>query len=152
MLSFFKNRRHLLSAADSQMIVDAIRAAEQKTSGEVRVFIESRCRYMDALDRAAEVFFNLEMDETKERNAVLVYVALKDHQLALFADEGIHQKAGEAYWKNEVALMLNKMSKEDIGCGIADCVSDIGQALHRFFPYQRDTDKNELPDEIVFGK
>lgn len=151
-LSLFRRRSRLFTPEESRVIVDAIRGAEQKTSGEVRVFVESRCRYMDALDRAAEVFFNLEMDETKERNAVLVYVALKDHQLALFADEGIHTRAGSDYWQKEVDIMIDRVAKENIACGIAGCVNDIGEVLHIFFPYKNDTDKNELPDEIVFGK
>ena len=36
--------------------------------------------------------------------------------------------------------------------GIRQCVCDIGEVLHRYFPYANDTDKNELPDDIVFGK
>jgi len=54
--------------------------------------VESRCRYVDPLDRAAEVFANLKMEQTDARNAVLVYVALKDRQLALLGDKGIHEK------------------------------------------------------------
>jgi hypothetical protein len=30
-------------------------------------------------------------------------------------------------------------------------VIDIGDALHTHFPFDNDTDKNELPDDIVFG-
>jgi uncharacterized membrane protein len=31
-------------------------------------------------------------------------------------------------------------------------VIQIGEALTTHFPYDNDTDKNELPDQIVFGK
>ena len=39
---------------------------------------------------------------TEERNGVLVYVAVKDHQLAVFGDVGIHRKVGNEFWNKEV--------------------------------------------------
>ena len=107
---------------------------------------------MDPLDRAKEIFFQLKMENTQERNAVLFYIAMDDHELALFADEGIYQRAGATYWDNEVKLMISFFTKENISNGIATCVQQIGETLKKEFPYKADTDKNELPDDIVFGK
>ena len=152
MFSIFKSRKQLFSDEETRLIVKAIRHAEQRTSGEVRVFVESKCSWVDAIDRAAELFFKLQMDKTEHRNGTLVYVAVKDRQLAVFGDEGIHQKVGTAYWNNVVAEMLQSFNRHDYAKGIADCVIQIGDALTTHFPYERDTDKNELPDEIVFGR
>lgn len=152
MFSLFKKNKHLFPEEDTRLIVKAIRQAEKSTSGEVRVFVENRCSWMDALDRAAELFFGLKMDKTEQRNGVLVYIALKDHQLAVFGDEGIHRKVGSEYWNNLVKEMLASFNKHDYAKGIAECVIQIGDALQTHFPYERDTDKNELPDEIVFGR
>ncbi len=152
MFSFFKRKKKFFSDEGQQRIVEAIREAERQTSGEVRVFVESHCRFMDALDRAAEIFFGLEMDQTQDRNAVLVYVATVDHQLAIFADEQIHLRTGQDYWNTEVGQMIADFNRDDLAEGIRHCVQDIGLALRTHFPYNRDTDKNELPDEIVFGK
>lgn len=151
MFSLFK-KKPFFNEEEKQQIVAAVRAAEKRTSGEVRVFVESRCRYVDAIDRAAELFFRLEMDETDDHNAVLLYVAMKDRQLAVFGDEGIHKKVGTEYWNREVGLLISNFNKENYAEGISKCVEDIGEALHYFFPYENDTDKNELPDDIVFGK
>jgi len=145
-------RKELFSEAEQRSIVAAIKEAEMMTSGEVRVFVESRCRYVDPLDRAVELFFKLEMDETDDRNAVLIYVAVKDHQLAVFGDEGIHQRVGPVYWNTEVAKMINNFKNDNYAEGIRQCVMDIGAALHQHFPYDHDTDKNELPDDIIFGR
>lgn len=144
--------KSLLSEEDNRLVVKAIRQAEKATSGEVRVFIESRCAWMNAMDRAAEIFFSLKMEQTEQRNAVMVYVAIKDRQLAVFGDEGIHQRVGTEYWNNIVRDMLRDFSAENYGKGIAECVIQIGNALQQYFPYDKDTDKNELPDEIVFGR
>jgi uncharacterized membrane protein len=137
---------------ESRIIVKAIRHAEQRTSGEVRVFVESRCRWVDAIDRAAELFFSLKMDQTEQRNAVLIYIATKDHQLAVFGDEGIHQKVGTPYWNKVVKEMLQSFNQKHFAEGIANCAVQIGEALEKYFPYDKGTDKNELPDDIVFGK
>jgi uncharacterized membrane protein len=94
MLSIFRKKRSFFTEEETKLIVKAIRHAEHQTSGEVRVFVESRCSWVDAIDRAAEVFFALKMDKTEQRNAVIVYVAVKDRQLAVFGDEGIHNKVG----------------------------------------------------------
>jgi uncharacterized membrane protein len=150
--SFFKRKKKFFTDEEQHRIVEAIREAERQTSGEVRVFVESRCRFMDAIDRAAEIFFGLEMDETKDRNAVLVYVATVDHQLAIFADEQIHQRTGQEYWNTEVAKMIADFNRDDLAEGIRHCVEDIGLSLRTHFPYNKESDKNELPDEIVFGK
>lgn len=137
---------------EKQRMVAAIREAELKTSGEVRVYIESKNAYVDPMDRAAEVFYNLKMDKTDDRNAVLLYIAMKDKQLVLFGDEGIYKATGPDYWNNAVKEMIANFTKDDIVGGIVQCILAIGQTLHEKFPYNKDDDKNELPDEIIFGK
>lgn len=149
--SFFK-KKEFFSAADKAQIVEAIRVAEKETSGEIRIYVESKNAYVDAIDRAAEVFFKLKMQQTDHRNAVLLYIAMKDHELALFADEGIYQKAGAEYWNTAVKTMLAQFTKDNISNGIEQCVKQIGETLKEKFPYIPTEDKNELPDEIVFGK
>jgi len=151
MFSLFK-KKNFFTAEEQQLIIDAIQNAERMTSGEVRVFVESKCSYMDAIDRAAELFFQLEMQKTDDRNAVLLYVAMKDRQLAVFGDEGIHEKVGNEYWNNAVQKMISNFNRENYAAGISEVVKDIGVALTKNFPFNNDTDKNELPDDIVFGK
>ena len=151
MFSFFK-KKNFFTAEEQQLIIEAIQNAERITSGEVRVFVESKCSYMDAIDRAAELFFQLEMQKTDYRNAVLLYVAMKDRQLAVFGDEGIHKKVGNEYWNNEVHKMITNFNRENYAAGISEVVKDIGEALTKNFPFNNETDKNELPDDLVFGK
>ena len=152
MFSFFRKKIAFFTAEENHLIVKAIHQAEKNTSGEVRVFVESKCRWVDAIDRAKELFFSLKMDKTEQRNAVLVYVAMKDRQLAVFGDAGIHERVGHEYWNKVVSEMLAGFNSNNYAESIAGCVIQIGQALQREFPYNKDTDKNELPDDIVFGR
>ena len=145
-------KKQFFSEEENHLIVKAIRHAEQRTSGEVRVYVESRCRFMNALDRAAEIFHGLKMGKTDYRNATLIYVAIKDRQVAVFGDEGMHQKVGTEYWDRVVKEMLDSFNSDNYAKAIADAVIQIGEALQSHFPYDKEADKNELPDEIVFGR
>ena len=148
----WRKRKEFFTPEEKQQLVEAIQRAEHRTSGEVRVFIESKCRFVYALDRAREIFFSLKMHETELRNATLIYVAVKDRQAAVFGDEGIHQKVGKKYWEDVVSKMLLQFKQQKLADGICQGINDLGEALHFYFPFDRSTDKNELPDEIVFGR
>lgn len=154
MLNIFpwQKKKEFFTEEEKQQLVEAIRKAEEQTSGEVRIFVESKCRFVDALDRAQEIFFNLKMHETELRNATLIYVAVKDKQAAVFGDEGIHQKAEKKYWEDVVTKMLMHFKNQKLADGICQGIHDLGEALKLYFPYNSDTDKNELPDELVFGR
>jgi uncharacterized membrane protein len=148
----WQKKKEFFTAEEKQQLIQAIQKAEQRTSGEVRLFVESKCTFMDSMDRAKEIFLQLRMDKTELRNATLIYIAVDDHQAAVLGDEGIHQKVGTQYWKDEVAKMLQQFRAEKLVNGICLAISDLGEALYQHFPYSSDTDKNELPDDIVFGR
>lgn len=153
MFSLFRKKTdNFFSDEEKEKILSAIQKAEQTTSGEIRVYVEKRCRFVDAIDRAAEVFYSLKMEQTAYRNATLVYVAFKDRQMAVFGDEGIYTKTGKDFWNEAVKKMLLNFNKENYAQGIVEVIEQIGAALAYHFPYDPSTDKNELPDDIVFGK
>ena len=148
----FLTKKEFFTEAEKQQIVAAIQAAEHRTSGEIRLFVESRCRFVHPLDRAVEVFASLKMNQVTARNAVLVYVATKDRQLALFGDQGIHEKVGDAFWNEKVRSVLSHFNKANYAEGLAHIITEIGEVLRQYFPYDKNNDKNELPDDIVFGR
>lgn len=148
----FPRKKDIFSQEENALLIQAIQEAERQTSGEIRLFIERHCKYVDPLDRAKEIFWNLQMEKTELRNGVLFYVAVKDKQLSIFADSGIHAAAGgDQHWKEIVHEILSVFSKESVVAGIITCIAKIGEALKTHFPYDTDIDKNELPDEIIFG-
>ena len=149
---FSKKANTFFSEEDNLQIVKAIRHAEKQTSGEIRLFVESKNPFVDPIDRAKEIFFKLKMQHTQNRNAVLLYIAMKDKELALYADEGIYTITGAHYWNEAVKNMLANFTKDNISVGLEQCILKIGDTLKEKFPYQKLTDKNELPDDIVFGK
>lgn len=155
MMKFFRKRtttKGLVSEEDQIRITNAIAKAEITTSGEIRIFMEKRCPQLTAMDRAAEVFFKLEMEHTQLRNGVLIYLALEDRMAAIFGDEGIYQKTGGPdYWIAEFDVLKSHLRKGELVEGLEHVIADIGHSLSEHFPYREGIDKNELPDEIVFG-
>jgi uncharacterized membrane protein len=150
--SFFTRSTPIFEKQDIDRLKLAIADAEKSTSGEIRVFVESRCRFVEATERAAELFRQLKMQETEARNGVLIYLATKDHQLAIWGDQGIHERLGDNYWQQRIHEMISTFNTSDYTAGIIACVEQIGLALSTHFPYQRGEDKNELSDEIIVGR
>lgn len=148
---FFK-KKPFFNEAEQERIVQAIRSCERLTSGEIRVYVESKNPLVSPLDRAKEVFFGLKMEKTDLRNGVLLYMATQHKELALFGDEGIYKATGAEYWNAEVKKMLDAIKGSHIVDGVVGCILDVGEALKTHFPYIPTEDKNELPDDIVFGK
>jgi len=140
-----------LTQEQEEHIVEAIHQAEEATSGEIRVHLEKKCTDDSPIERAKQVFSDLKMHETELRNGVIVYIAWKDHKVAIWGDEGIHDKVGQSFWEEEVELLISYFKKEDYETGISEVVLQIGQKLKEYFPFQKG-DVNELSDSISYNK
>ncbi|MCB0696797.1 MAG: TPM domain-containing protein [Chitinophagaceae bacterium] len=152
-MSLFGKNKQPLNKEEQEKVVAAIQNAEKNTTGELRVFMESRCNYVDAMDRAKEVFAELGMTETVRRNAVLIYMAYDDHQFAILGDKEIYEQAGgPVFWKNAAQVFRQYLGNGQMAEGFVACINELGNALAKYFPYDPTVTKNELPDEIVFGK
>ncbi len=141
----------ILSKEQEKTVMNAIKEAENNTSGEIRVHLEDRCKGGDPIKRAIEMFGELHMHETELRNGVIVYVAIKDHKLAVWGDEGIHTKVGQDFWNDTLATMQKYFSAGDYESGLSEAILMIGDKLKENFPYQAD-DENELSDDISYGE
>ncbi|MEE4178263.1 MAG: TPM domain-containing protein [Bacteroides sp.] len=145
-----KTARNFFSREEEKAIMQAIARAELETSGEVRVHIDRECKD-DVLDRAATVFARLKMNETRERNGVLFYLAVEPKKFAILGDAGINQKVPEDFWESIKALMLDRFREGAFASGLIAAIERAGQELKAHFPWQKD-DENELTDEISFGQ
>ena len=149
--SLFGGTKKFFSDEEQANIINAIRNAEKATSGEIRIYVESKNPYVDPIERAKEIFFNLKMQQTEHRNAVILYLATRHREIALFGDEGIYKALGKEFWEAEINHLVKDFSHIDLTGGKVECIQHVGQALKEKFPFEKDVDKNELPDNIVFG-
>lgn len=149
-----------LSKAEEQEIVEAIGKAEKNTSGEIRVHIENgtslegelaKQNTIAPLNRAMEVFRNLNMENTQERNGVILYVAVNSKQFAIYGDKGINEKVADDFWDTTKEIMQNHFKNGNFKQGLIDGILKAGEQLKTHFPYA-DDDTNELSNEISIGE
>jgi len=138
-----------LTTIEEQEIVAAIREAELNTSGEIRVHMEDRCE-TKVNERALEVFKTLHMDNTKERNGLLIYIAVCDKIFGIYGDKGIDNVVGDDFWDATKSVMETHFKKGQFKQGIVDGVLLAREQLKKFFPYDSD-DLNELSNTISKG-
>ena len=141
----------IFSKEEEARIVQAIRAAERRTSGEIRVFVEDFCLRDHPVERAAEIFHLYGMFNTKEQNGVLIYLAEKSRQFAFWGDTGSHDKVGFQFWETEKQLLRAHLQRDEAATGICEVVRQIGTRLHNYFPADENHNDNELPDDIIYG-
>ena len=139
-----------LTKEEEQEIISAIKIAELNTSGEIRVHIEASSNKDDAFNRALEVFHSLKMFETKQQNAVLIYVAVEDHKFVIYGDEGINKVVPTNFWDATKNTMQNHFKEGDFKKGIVEGVLKAGEELKTHFPWKND-DEDELSNEISKG-
>lgn len=140
--------REFLSKLEHDRIIQAIREAESKTSGEIRVLIHRGKLKSDPLDTAQRKFHRLGMHKTRERNAVLIFVAPRVHKFAVVGDTAIHEKCGDEFWQRVVERMRTHFQKERFSDALIEALKEIGNVLDSHFP-KTVSDTNELPDGVI---
>ena len=141
---------NFLRPEEEEQIVEAIRQAEKKTSGEIRVHIENSSSF-SVEDRAKEVFHLLKMDRTKLQNGVLIYMAVANHQFGIFGDKGIDTKVHSTFWNDTRDVMRNLFKEGKFKEGIVQGILTASKALEVHFPWEAN-DTNELSNSISKGE
>jgi uncharacterized membrane protein len=142
--------KEFLSQLDHARIVDAIKEAEAKTSGQIRVFVQRGELGSDPVSAAQEKFQKLGMQATTERNGVLIFVAPRAQKFAVIGDEGVHRKCGDEFWRQLVERMRAHFQKDKFTDALVEAIEDAGKLLARHFP-KTTAGSNELPDDIIEG-
>ena len=143
------NVEDFLTDKEEQEIIDAIRKAEQNTSGEIRVHIEKTSN-IDIFDRALEVFHLLKMDNTKLQNGVLIYVAVDDKNFVIYGDKGMNDVVPKGFWDSTKDVMVSHFKTGNYTKGLVEGVLKAGAQLEKHFPWEH-MDRNELPAHISKG-
>ncbi|MFM2307422.1 MAG: hypothetical protein RLZZ367_2091 [Bacteroidota bacterium] len=143
-------KKQFFTDEQRRTIVQAITDAEATTSGEIRLHVEANCKKDNVLDRAADVFFQLKMNETEARNGTLIYLAYEDRKFAIIGDEGINAVVPANYWDGTKQVMAEHFKRAEFMEGILFAIKETGSHLKQYFPIS-ENDKNELSNEISEG-
>lgn len=138
------------TAEEKARVVAAVKEAEQETSGEIMVHLEKKTP-VPVLDRAKELFYQLGMDKTRQKNGVLIYLVTGEKLFAIIGDEGIHKVVPPDFWDEIRNIMQERFQEDKFTEGLEEAIRKIGEKMKTYFPYQAD-DRNERPDEISVEK
>ncbi|WP_445431711.1 TPM domain-containing protein [Chryseobacterium indoltheticum] len=130
-------------------LVEAIQSAEQHSTGEIRVHIDSTTNDQIA-QTAFEVFKKLCKDKTAEKNAVLFHVNFEKKYLTIIGDSGIHEKVHQSYWDHLHDYITSEFSKGHFYQALKSGILETGLELKKHFPIKGEN-HNELPNEITFS-
>jgi uncharacterized membrane protein len=144
------NHKTILNATEKENLVAAIRKAEDHTIGEIKVHIDNTCSG-DVLDKAAYIFKNLSMHETKARTGVLIYVACKDRKMAILGDVAINHIVAPDFWQSTVDECIQLFKEEKYFLGLSSTVEKVGKVLHTHFPATTAHNENEISNDLSFG-
>jgi uncharacterized membrane protein len=131
-------------------LVQAIQEAEKGTTGEIKIHLSSLKHEEDRLFQNCQLkFFELQMQNTQERNAVLIYVNPYLKQLALYGDVGIHQKLSQSYWEQLIQIMIQQIQSESLYPGLIEGIRRLGLELKQLYPASDSTpNPNEISNNI----
>jgi uncharacterized membrane protein len=127
---------------EQRLIRTAIENVELHSSGQLRVCIEKNCSG-DAISRAAKYFYQLNMQKTRLRNGVLIYVATVDRKFAIIGDTGITQLVSASFWDETKEAMLKHLKYGNIVDGIITGIQIAGEYMQKYFPNES---LIEMPD------
>lgn len=141
--------KHYLTDTEMASLVEAIKLAEDHSSGEIRVHIDETAE-TDFAKKAFGIFQSLEMHKTKERNAVLFYVNFEHHYLTIIGDEGIHKKVQQEFWDTLHDEITAEFAKGNYYQGLKNAILKTGYELKKYFPVGTEN-SNELSNDISFS-
>lgn len=134
-------------AADLNRIEDAVGAAEQGHTAEIRVIIESAfpiatvLRDATARSRAAELFVSEPARNTRSATVILVYVLMAECSVEILCDEASKIPADVL---EEWARTFSSVAADSVGSALVEIVTRIGAYCRAHFPGEDSV--NELPD------
>jgi len=130
---FIMKIKHFLSAVDHHRIHQAIRSAEEGTSGTIVLFISHR-NVKDSLAAANHEFQKLRLEATKGQNSLLIFLAPKSKKFAVVGGAALHDKMGQSWWNDLVALLAGHFKESRYTDGLLDIIEQAGSALKTHFP------------------
>ena len=121
-------------------IEEAVRASERAHRGEIRVAIEvmldlkALWRVRTARARALEVFGELGVWNTRERNGVLIYVLLAERTVEIVADSGFEGRVSESEWRDVCAVIERDFAAGRWRDGVLRGIEGATELMQRAFP------------------
>src|SRR5579883_1400968 len=110
--------------------------------------IPTRVKHARASRLARAQFYEQGVHLTAHHSGVLLFVSLAERYVEIVADKGIHEKLGEARWKEIIAGFVARVRAGQVVEGFVDAIGACGAAMAEHYP--RDpNDTDELSDGLI---
>lgn len=140
------HQKEFLGRLDQQRIVEAIAAAEQQTSGEIRVHVQPHARG-EIREVAERTFERLGMTKTALRTGVLLFIACEEQRFTILGDTAINEQVPAGFWDEIAAKLTIRFKAGEFTDGIVEAIHSAGEELRHYFP-RAEGDVDELANEI----
>ncbi|PJJ62500.1 TPM domain-containing protein [Chryseobacterium geocarposphaerae] len=130
-------------------LVEAIQSAEEHSTGEIRVHIDSNTEN-DNAKTAFKIFEKLCLNKTTGKNAVLFHVNFEQKYLTIIGDTGIHEKVQQSYWDHLHDYITAEFAKGNYYKALKSAILETGLELKKHFPVTGEN-PNQLSNEITFS-
>jgi len=90
------------------------------------------------------------MTNTQDHNGILFFIVPARRRFAIIGDSGIHAKVGQAFWDSLAKELGEHFHQGDFTNGLVHAITMAGEQLSAHFPYDHESDVNELSDNIDF--
>jgi len=138
--------KEFLARLDQPRIIEAIGAAESRTSGEIRVHVQAKAGG-EIRNVAERTFERLGMTKTNLRNGVLLLIVSEENQFVILGDKGIDDNVPPGFWDEIAAKLTIRFKNGEFTEGIVDAITAAGEQLRTYFPHEAN-DVDELSNEI----
>jgi len=101
-----------------------------------------------AHERAVEQFLAQNLQTTKGRTGMLIYVSFAEHFAGVIADNAIYEKVPQETWEQVVREVTGHLSRGALDKGLIAAIDACGKLLAKHFPPRRH-DANELPNHLI---
>jgi len=125
--------KHFLNSVEHDRVHQAIQSAEEGTSGQIVVFISHR-KVEDPLAAANHEFRKLRLETTTDNKSLLIFLAPKSQKFAVVGGAALHEKVGQAWWDELIALLTRHFKESRYTDGLLTTIEQAGRALKTHFP------------------
>jgi uncharacterized membrane protein len=138
--------KDFLTNEQEQEVVEAIRAAEARTSGEIRVVITSRW-ILRPERHAWRLFDRLGMTRTRHRNGALIALFTRRRRFIVLGDSGLNEIVEPGYWDDiakEMGGLLHEGRKVE---ALTSAIRMLGATMAGHWPPEA-SNPDELPNTV----
>lgn len=96
-------------------------------------------------------FTALGVSKTRDRTGILLVLSLRERRVQLMADEGIHARHDDNFWKDLVEELVVAIRDGKATDGVVALIKKLADDLAQHFPI-KDDDTDELSNRVLIGR